>query len=200
MPTDRSPRKKAGGWKSSRANLKRSYQPRRAVVLERALGLKGMDRDGDGVVDAQEFLEGGGTTEMLELDEDGDGVLEKEEFVNAGGAVIDRLDKDGDGTITKQEFLEAGGTEMMFDQHDLDGDGILSGDTEYTDLQFGKCQRQKSKVQKPPLEPIIVRVHLEGHNGYTSLKMTPETPDRELIEAVLSRRAVPAPFLSLIHI
>lgn len=83
-------------------------------------GLKFADKNGDGVVDFDEFLQR--ATERAE-----------ESFA--------KIDKDGDGTISKNEYMEFAteNTKTMFERMDRNGDGVLTDD----DMKMEKGKKHR---------------------------------------------------------
>ncbi|CAA7613371.1 EF-hand domain-containing protein [Magnetospirillum sp. UT-4] len=97
-----------------------------------AMGLRSMDKDGDGAVNRQEFLAAhqGADDRFARMDIDKDGSVTREEFLAGAqqrrGAYFDAMDANKDGTITRAE-LDAKRT-AMFDAMDADKDGRITAD------------------------------------------------------------------------
>jgi Ca2+-binding EF-hand superfamily protein len=94
------------------------------------------DKDGDGLVSADEFP--GNQEQFQRLDLDGDGYLDTAEVPKRPAhrpvdpeELLSELDADGDGYLSTEEFP---GPEDHFDDLDTDGDGFLSQEELLTGL------------------------------------------------------------------
>jgi Ca2+-binding EF-hand superfamily protein len=91
-----------------------------------------VDRDGDGRVSRQEFIDFMVVESFYWVDRDGDGFISENEFVSAGGSKDEfrRIDRNRDGKISMMEAQKSNlATKMFgqaFDEADTNGDGFVT--------------------------------------------------------------------------
>ena len=113
------------------------------AAQEREHPMAGLDQDGDGSVNFQEFMESDSPF-LTEIDSDGNGVLTLDEFLNNRSGFgrrgnADRQSQDEDGDSDRQARMGQM-AEQQFAQMDLDGDETVTA-AEFKEASFLRMDR-----------------------------------------------------------